>query len=152
MHVWCHDSDNRLVRIESNNLFDNLSNSFTNSHTLDIMADLESNHGDENNLNNEDFHNHQPIRTPRNYLQPTRNSAPSCIIFPINVNNFNFKHGMISLLPKFHGLDSENPYLHLKEFEEVCSTFHDQSCNEETIGLKLFPFLLKTRQKLGLIL
>ena len=41
----------------------NLSDSFTHSHTLDIMADLESNHGDENNLNNENFHAHQPIRT-----------------------------------------------------------------------------------------
>ena len=55
MRVWCRDSDNHLVRIESNNLFGNLSDSFTHSHTLDIMADLESNHGDENNLNNENF-------------------------------------------------------------------------------------------------
>ena len=54
---------------------------------------------------------------------------------------------MISLLPKFHGLDSENPYQHLKEFEEVCSTFHDQLCNEETIRLKLFPFSLKDKGK-----
>ena len=58
MRVWCHGSDNLLVRIEANNLFGNLSNSFTHSHTLDIMADLESNHGDENNLNNEDFQDH----------------------------------------------------------------------------------------------
>ena len=54
---------------------------------------------------------------------------------------------MISLLPKFHGLDFENPYLHFKEFEELCSTFHDQSCNEETIRLKLFPFSLKDKAK-----
>ena len=53
MRVWCCDSDNRLVRIDSNNLFDNLSDSFTHSRALDIMVDLESNHGDENNLNNE---------------------------------------------------------------------------------------------------
>ena len=63
MRVWCHDSDNRLIRIESNNLFGNLSDSFMHSHTLDIMVDLESNHGDENNLNNENFHAYQPIRT-----------------------------------------------------------------------------------------
>ena len=116
MRLWCRDSDNRLVRIESNNLFSNLSDSFTHSYTLDIMADLESNHGDESNLNNEKFHAHQPIRTLKDYLQPARSSAPSCIIFPTNANNFNFKPGMISLLPKFHGLDSENPYLHFKEF------------------------------------
>ena len=96
MHVWCHDSDNRLVRIESNNLFGNLSHSFTHSHTLNIMVDLEGNHGDENNLNNENFHAHQPIRTLKDYLQPARSSAPSCIIFPTNANNFNFKPGMIS--------------------------------------------------------
>ena len=82
MCVWCRDSDNRLVRIESNNLFGNLYDSFTHSHTLDIMADLESNHGDENNLNNENFYAHQAIITLRDYLQPTRSSAPSCIIFP----------------------------------------------------------------------
>ena len=147
MRVWCHDSDNRLIRIESNNLFGNLSDSFMHSHTLDIMVDLESNHGDENNLNNENFHAYQPIRTLRDYLQPTRSSAPSCIIFPTNANNFNFKPCMISLLPKFHGFDYGNPYLHFKEFEEVCSTFHDQSCNEETIRLKLFPFSLKENAK-----
>ena len=43
---------------------------------------------------------------------------------------FNFKLGMISFLPKFHGLDSKNPYLQFEEFEEVCATFHDQSCNK----------------------
>ena len=68
MCVWCHDSDNRLVRIKSNNLFSNLFDSFTDSDTLDIMADLESNHGDENSLNNENFLAHQPIRTLRDYL------------------------------------------------------------------------------------
>ena len=80
-------------------------------------------------------------------MQPTRSSTPSCIIDPINANNFNFKPSMISLLPKFHSLDCENPYLHFKEFEEVCSTFHDQSFNEETIRLKLFPFSLKDKAK-----
>ena len=67
MRVWCRDSDNHLVRIESNNLFGNLLDSFTHSHKLDIMADLKSNHADENNLNNENFL-HQPIRTLMDYL------------------------------------------------------------------------------------
>ena len=60
---------------------------------------------------------------------------------------FNFKPGIISFLLKFHGLDSRNPYLHFEEFEEVCATFHDQSCNKETIRLKLFPFSLKDKEK-----
>ena len=65
MRVWCRDSDNRLLKIKSNNLFGNLSDSFTHSHTLDVMANLKSNLGDENNLNNENFHAYQPIRTFR---------------------------------------------------------------------------------------
>ena len=147
MRVWCRESDNRLVRIESNNLFRNLSDSFTHSHTLDIMTDLESNH----NVMRIIFIMITSMCTnplnSRDYLQPTRSSAPSCIIFPTNANNFYFKSDMISLLPKFHGLDSENQYLHFKELEEVCSTFYDQSCNEETIRLKLFAFSLKDKAK-----
>ncbi|XP_041009309.1 uncharacterized protein LOC121253349, partial [Juglans microcarpa x Juglans regia] len=57
-------------------------------------------------------------RTRRDYLQPVRTSTPSCIIQPLNANAFNFKPGMIPLIPHFHGMDSENPYLHIKEFEE----------------------------------
>ncbi|KAF9684228.1 hypothetical protein SADUNF_Sadunf04G0096100 [Salix dunnii] len=58
--------------------------------------------------------------------------------------------GMIQLLPTFHGMDSENPYIHIKEFEEVCNTFIDRTCTEETIRLKLFPFSLKDKAKLWL--
>ncbi|XP_022849858.1 uncharacterized protein LOC111371943 [Olea europaea var. sylvestris] len=64
----------------------------------------------------------------RYYLQPPLNFAPSCFIFPLNANNFRFKSGMIPLLPNFHDLESESPYLHLKEFEKVCATFNDQTC------------------------
>jgi len=57
---------------------------------------------------------------------------------------------MIQLLPTFHGMDSENPYIHIKDFEEVCNTFIDGTCTEETIRLKLFPFSLKDKAKLWL--
>lgn len=54
---------------------------------------------------------------------------------------------MIPLIPHFHGMEAENPYLHIKEFEEVCSTFMDRTCTEEVIRLKLFPFSLKDKAK-----
>ena len=85
--------------------------------------------------------------TLRDYLQPVKTSTPSCIIQHLNANAFNFKPGMIPLIPHFHGMDSENPYLHIKEFEEVCSTFMDRTCTEEVIRLKLFPFSLKDKAK-----
>jgi hypothetical protein len=83
--------------------------SLTLSHTSHTMGDHE---GD------------QPIKTLHDYLHPTRNSSPSCVMFPANQQNFDFKPGMIPLLPIFHGMDCENPYVHIREFEEVVATFH----------------------------
>ena len=97
--------------------------------------------------NNENEHVNASIRTIREYLQPPCISTSSCFIFPLNTNNFRVRPGMIPLIPNFHGLELENPYLHLKEFEEVCVAFNDQGCNEEIIRLKLFSFSLKDKAK-----
>ena len=88
---------------------------------------------DENNLgqlnppidqgDNQSQHDQNQPRTLRDYMNPTRTGALSCIIFPLEASRFNFKPGMIQLLPTFHGLESENPYLHLRDFEEVCNTY-----------------------------
>ena len=87
----------------------------------------------ENNKNNH-------VRTLRDHMNPTRISAPSCIFFPPDASHFNFKPDIIQLLPIFHGLDLENPYLYLREFEEVYNTYNDLNCSMNTIKLKLFPF------------
>ena len=80
-------------------------------------------------------------------MHPARTSVPSCIIFPLNGQTFDFKPGMIQLLPTFHGMESENPYSHVLEFEEVCGTFPTQGCRLDTVLLKLFPFSLKDKAK-----
>jgi hypothetical protein len=80
-------------------------------------------------------------------MNPTRTSAPSYIVFPPDASHFNFKPGIIQLLPSFHGLDLENSYLHLREFEEVCNTYNYSNCSMNTIRLKLFPFSLKDKAK-----
>jgi hypothetical protein len=84
------------------------------------------------------------IRTLRDYLNPTRNSVPSCFIFPEDAPLFTVKTGTVQLLPQFRGLETENPYLHIKEFEEVCGTFQD---NSELAKMKLFSFSLKDKAK-----
>ena len=86
-------------------------------------------------------------RTLNDYLHPTRIATPSCIIFPQNTPQMDFKPGMIQLLPNFHGLDSENPYLHIREFEEVVATFHSQPNTVDAVRLKFFPFVLKDKAK-----
>ena len=72
---------------------------------------------------NRSLHNeNNRVRILEDYMNPTRTSARSCIIFPPDASHFNFKPDIIQLLSTFHGLDLENPYLHLREFEEVCNT------------------------------
>jgi hypothetical protein len=52
--------------------------------------------------NNQLFHNeNNRVRILRDHMNPTRTSAPSCIVFPPNASHFNFKPGIIQLLPSF---------------------------------------------------
>jgi hypothetical protein len=123
MRVWTRTLSGRLCRVFS---------SF-----LESMAEDNQSLHNENNC----------VRTPRDHMNPTRTSAPSCKVFRLAASHFNFKLDIIQLLPTFHGLDLENPYLHLREFEEVCNTYNDINCSMNTIRLKLFPFSLKYKAK-----
>jgi hypothetical protein len=67
--------------------------------------------------------------------------------FSTNARNFDIKPAAIQLLPKFHGLDSEIPYLHLKEFDEVTTTLHLNNVTDDIVKLTLFPFSLKAKAK-----
>jgi hypothetical protein len=42
------------------------------------------------------------VRTLRDHMNPTRTSAPSCIVFPPDASHFNFKPGITQLLPSLH--------------------------------------------------
>ncbi|XP_022899318.1 uncharacterized protein LOC111412612 [Olea europaea var. sylvestris] len=92
-------------------------------------------------------HEETPTRTLHDYLHPTRTSTLSCIIFPPNMPHIDLKPGMIQLLPTFHGLENENSYVHIKEFEEVVAIFHNQRGTMDAVRLNLFPFSLKERAK-----
>ena len=53
--------------------------------------------------------------------------------------------------PQLYGIENEKAYLHLREFDEVCETFLDQTCPKDITKLKLFPFTLKDRAKAWLL-
>ena len=72
-------------------------------------------------------------------MNPTKTSASSFIVFPHDASHFNFKLDIFQLLLIFHSLELENPYLYLREFEEVCNTCNDLNCSMNTIRLKPFP-------------
>ena len=50
----------------------------------------------------------------------------------------------------FHGMEYENPYQHIKEFEDVCNTFREGGASIDLMRLKLFPFTLKDKAKVWL--
>jgi len=102
---------------------------------------------EDNQLFYNEINENNRVRILRDHINPIRTSAPSCIIFPPAASHFNFKLDIIQLLPSFHGLDLENPYLHLREFEEVRNTYNDLNCSINTIRLKLFSFSLKDKAK-----
>ncbi|RDX70512.1 hypothetical protein CR513_50240, partial [Mucuna pruriens] len=58
---------------------------------------------------------------------------PWCIQYPQleAAQTYEFKSGLIHLLPKSHGLARENPHKHLKEFHVVCSTMRPQGILED---------------------
>lgn len=117
----------------SHNLFDeNLESLLTFSEDI---ADNVSNVGEDQGDNEVDYRLRLHVTTCNWY------TTPSCMIFPINVGNIDFKPRVIPLLPRFHGLDSESPNLHLKEFDEVVATLHFTNVSDDVVGLYCFHSL-----------
>ncbi|RVW88288.1 hypothetical protein CK203_038723 [Vitis vinifera] len=103
----------------------------------------------------EDQHSHhgqqgqsQCIQINKGHMHPPRMSAPSCIVPPIE--QLVIRPHIVPLLPTFHGMESENPYAHIKEFEDVCNTFQEGGASIDLMRLKLFPFTLKDKAKIWL--
>ena len=84
----------------------------------------------------------------RNHIHPPRVSAPSCIVPP--VEDVIVRPYLVPLLPTFHGMENENPYTHIREFEEVCTTFKEGATDMELLKLKAFPLTLKYKAKIWL--
>ena len=62
-------------------------------------------------------------RILREILHPQRTTKNSCIRLPEEANQFLMKSKMIHLLLVYKGVDSENPYSFMRDFEDVCSAF-----------------------------
>lgn len=86
-------------------------------------------------------------RTLRELAVLDVNQQPLCIQYPALQVDFELKSGLIYLLPKFHGLENEDPHKHLKEFHIVCSSMKPQRVTEEQIKLRALPFSLADKAK-----
>ncbi|PRQ55092.1 hypothetical protein RchiOBHm_Chr1g0320811 [Rosa chinensis] len=139
---------------ECETLFGNLFESSSSSASSVNMVDDDNNNvnNDQNNVLNNVLNNNllpppPPPRTLQTYLHPARNAQPSCIMLPPNMPNIDFRPGIVQLLPAFHGLENENPYVHVRAFEEAVTAFYDQVAAIDFVKLKFFPFSLRDKAK-----
>ena len=79
---------------------------------------------------------------------PIRTSLPSCIqLSTVCEYNFELKPQFINTLPKFHGLESEDAYFFIREFEKVCLMIKILHLVDDAIRLRFVPFDLKDLAK-----
>ena len=79
---------------------------------------------------------------------PIRTSLPSCIqLSSVGKHNFELKPQFMNTLPKFHGLESEDAYFFIREFEEVCLKMKISYLVDDAIRLRFVPFALKDLAK-----
>ena len=81
-------------------------------------------------------------------IYPPRVSALSCIIPP--AEDVAVRPYLVPLFPTFHGMENENPYTHIRDFEEVCITFTEGATDMDLLKLKAFPLTLKDKAKIWL--
>ena len=83
-------------------------------------------------------------------------SAPSVHSFrpilsskPILSNAYELRPRLIEMVQNntFLGIEDEDPYFHLQQFEETCDCLHIEGMSDEKIRWKPFPFTLKGRAR-----
>ena len=85
------------------------------------------------------------VRRPmKDSFVPQNLNQPSCIAYQPNVQgSFNLSPQLLNMVPHYRGTPSEDPYLHIRDFFDLCKTQNIQSLTTEGIRLILFSFLLK---------
>ncbi|KAK1258109.1 hypothetical protein QJS04_geneDACA012295 [Acorus gramineus] len=83
-------------------------------------------------------------KTLNELYAPASSDPPTCIVLPATTAiQFEIRPATINMLPKFHGFESEQPYIHLNKFLTICQTFKNQNLDEEGVKLRLFPMTLE---------
>ena len=86
----------------------------------------------------------QQLSAPKGeFLEPPKSSKP------ITAPGYELRPGFIAMVreQKFSGFDYENPYNHLREFEQLCACLTIAGMTQETLRWKLFPFSLDEKAR-----
>jgi len=79
----------------------------------------------------------------KNFSAPTELSLrPVPSSKPILSEAYELRPQLIEMVQTniFLGIEDEDPYHHLQEFEQTCDCLHIEGMSDETIRWKLFPF------------
>ena len=139
MQQWDRDTSSRLNRISTQ--LDPASEVSVPTDTMDPLPE-------EQQSQPATPMNPNAYRTMRDHIHPPRVSAPSCIIPP--ADDVAVRPYLVPLLPTYHDMENENPYTHLRDFEEVCTTFKEGMMDMDLLKLKEFPLTLKDKAKIWL--
>ncbi|GKE65620.1 zinc finger, CCHC-type containing protein [Tanacetum coccineum] len=89
-----------------------------------------------------------PIRTLRDYSKPSHESYSNTIELPVGNNVVPLRSDTIRLVQNgcsFHGLRSEDPNQHLKDFIKLVDSLDIDDENRERTRLRLFQFSLRNQ-------
>ncbi|GKD50671.1 zinc finger, CCHC-type containing protein [Tanacetum coccineum] len=87
-----------------------------------------------------------PIRTLGDYSKPSHEGYRNTIELPVGNNVVPLRSSTIRLVQNgctFHGLRSEDPYQHLKDFLKLVDSLDLDGENRERTCLRLFQFSLR---------
>ena len=86
---------------------------------------------------------HQFSALKGEFVEPPQSSKP------ITASIFELRPGFIAMVREqtFSGHDNENPYHHLRLFEQLCSCLSIAGMAQETLRWKLFPFSFSERAR-----
>ena len=86
------------------------------------------------------------LRPMEEQLQSPFNGVRRAIVIPdITANQFEINHGLLNIITSisFHGLESEDPYVHIRNFTDITETIKLNQVPYDVVKMKLFPFSLK---------
>ncbi|XP_076950250.1 uncharacterized protein LOC143623168 [Bidens hawaiensis] len=85
-----------------------------------------------------------PVRGVQSHFVPQVATNPLPIIIPVrNGRTFSVRQNSMTWLPTFHGKATEEPYLHLSDFNSVCALISSQGFTAEEVKMVVFQFSLK---------
>jgi len=64
---------------------------------------------------------------------------------PIQTSQYRLSSRLIAIIQNlsFSGKEDENPYLHIRDFEQTCDFLRIEGISDKTLHWKLFPFSLR---------